>query len=602
MKVSDYIIQFIANLGVKHIFTVAGAGNVHLLDSMRRNNDVEYICNHHEQASAMAMYSYSRITNNFGACIVTTGPGATNAITGACSAWVDSIPGLLISGQVKTSDTIRDTGVRQFGIQEINIVEMVTPITKYAAMVQEPQMIRFELEKAVYHAKNGRPGPVWLDIPLNIQAAKIEPEKLMGFPIPLSSTDEKRNQLKKQAAETIKLLNNAERPIILVGHGVRLANALSEFSSLVDKLQIPILTTWNAIDILPTDHELYVGHSGIYGQRGANFAIQNSDFLLNIGSRLSIPQVGYDYSQFARAAKKVYVDIDPHEINKFSSPPDLAIEADAKDFLNELHIAVDSGYLKPNIEAWKKRCREWRDKYPVELPEYCLRNKPVNIFHFISVLSEELADDEIIIPTASGSGFTSSHQALKTKKEQRCFTSNGFAEMGFDLPGAIGACIGANKKRVVTVTGDGGVQMNIQELQTIIHYNLPIKLFILNNNGYLTIRHTENALFNGAQSGTDPETGVSIPNIQNLGQAYGFKTFKITEHSYMRETIRRVLNEPGPVICEMVMDPNQSLVPKTSFKQLPDGRLISPPIEDLYPFLDREEFAKNMIIPMINSD
>ena len=602
MKVSDYIIQFIADLGVRHIFTVAGAGNVHLMDSMRRNEQVEYICNHHEQASAMAMYAYSRVTNNFGVCIVTTGPGATNAITGACSAWVDSIPGMIISGQVKSSDTIRGTGVRQFGIQEINIVEMVTPITKYAVMVRDPQMIRFELEKAVYYAKERRPGPVWLDIPINVQSAQVEPEKLTGFPIPQSPSNEKKDLLRQQAVKTVQLLNNAKRPIMLAGHGIRLANALPEFALLLEKLSIPILTTWNAIDLLPSNHELYVGRPGIYGQRGANFAIQNSDLFLSIGSRLSIPQVGYDYSQFARAAKKIYVDIDPHELNKFPISPDISIQADAREFINELLIAIDSSYVPQDIDVWKERCHEWRDKYPVNLPEYGLQNSPVNIFNFISVLGDELADDELIIPTASGSGFTSSHQVLKIKPGQRCFTSNGFAEMGFDLPGAIGACIGANKKRVVTVTGDGGVQMNIQELQTIVHHALPIKLFILNNNGYLTIRHTENALFNGIESGTGPETGVSIPNIQKLGKAYGFKTFEITEHHHMVEIIRKVLAESGPVICEVVMDPMQPLVPKTSFKQLPDGRMISPPLEDLYPFLDREEFMSNMIIPVIDSD
>jgi acetolactate synthase I/II/III large subunit len=602
MKVSDYIIQFITKLGVGHIFTVAGAGNVHLLDSMRRNEQIEYICNHHEQACAMAMYAYSRVTENFGVCIVTTGPGATNAITGVCSAWVDSIPGLIISGQVKTSDTIRDTGVRQFGIQEINIVEMVTPITKYAVMVRDPQMIRYELEKAVYLAREGRPGPSWLDIPLNVQAAQVDPDKLTSFPVPPTLSEERKARLREQAQKVIQLINASERPIILAGHGIRLANALPEYAALINKLQIPVLTTWNAIDLMPSDHELYVGRPGIYGQRGANFAIQNSDFFLSIGSRLSIPQVGYDYSQFARAAKKVYVDIDPHEINKFPTPPDITVAADAKEFIDELLAVIDTDHKKHNIEPWKKRCSEWRDKYPVDIPEYAIHNNKVNIFHFISVLSEELSDDELIIPTASGSGFTSSHQALKIKQGQRCFTSNGFAEMGFDVPGAIGACIGANRKRVVTVTGDGGVQMNIQEFQTIIHHNLPIKLFILNNNGYLTIRHTENALFNGNQSGTDPETGVSIPDIQKIGQAYGFKTFQIVEQEHMRETIRKVLDEPGPVICEMVMDPNQPLVPKTSFKQLPDGRMISPPIEDLFPFLDREEFLGNMIIPVIQSD
>jgi acetolactate synthase-1/2/3 large subunit len=601
MKVSDYIIQFIADLGVKHVFTVAGAGNVHLLDSMRRNSEVQYICNHHEQACAMAMYAYSRATENFGVCIVTTGPGGTNTITGVCSAWVDSIPGLVISGQVKLSDTIGTSGVRQRGIQEINIIEIVKPITKYAVMVQDPQMIRFELEKAVSIAKSGRPGPVWLDIPINIQAAQIDPEKLPGF-VPAEVPTGPDDPLIELATQTVQWLNQARRPVLLAGHGIRLAKALPEFQKLIEKLQVPVLTTWNAIDLLPSDDELYAGRPGTYGQRGANFVIQNSDFLLSIGSRLSIPQVGYDYSQFARAAKKVYVDIDPLELNKFSIPADLAIQADAKRFIVALLKILDEKYQPQDFLQWQKRCHDWQKQYPIDLREYENQQGFVNVFHFISVLSEELSENEIIIPTASGSGFTSSHQALKIKRGQRCFTSNGFAEMGFDLPGAIGACIALNKPRVVTVTGDGGVQMNIQELQTIIHHKLPIKLFILNNRGYLTIRHTENALFNGMESGTGPETGVSLPDMLRLGEVYGFKTYQISTHAHMRETIRTVLDTSGPVLCEVIMDPVQPLTPKTSFKQLADGRMVSPPLEDLYPFLDRKEFLDNMIIPPIESD
>lgn len=461
-------------------------------------------------------------------------------------------------------------------------------------------MIRFELEKAVYLAKSGRPGPVWLDIPLNIQAAQIDPQKLQGFRIPEQLDDQDR--LAHLAAQVIELLNQSGRPVILAGHGIRLAKAIPGFQTLIRKLQIPVLTTWNAIDLLASDDELYAGRPGIYGQRGANFVIQNSDFLLSIGSRLSIPQIGYDYSQFARAAKKIYVDIDIKELEKFSISPDILVDASAGDFIEAMTNAAHQGFKPKDISVWKNQCQLWNKKYPVDLPEYEMQEKYVNIFHFISVLSDELSENEIILPTASGSGFTSSHQALKIKHGQRCFTSNGFAEMGFDVPGAIGACIGSDKKRVITVTGDGGVQMNIQEFQTIVHHQLPIKLFILNNRGYLTIRHTENALFDGQEAGTGPETGVSLPDILRLGDVYGFKTFRLPNHKHMRKTIRQILDTQGPVICEVIMDPLQALVPKTSFKQLPDGRLVSPPLEDLYPFLDRKEFLDNMIIPPIPMD
>jgi len=599
MKVSDYIVQFVASLGVKEVFIVSGAGNVHILDSIRRNDRVSYICNHHEQACAMAMYAYSRATENFGVCVVTTGPGATNAITGVCSAWTDSIPGMVISGQVKRADMMGNLGVRQKGIQEINIIDIVKPITKYAVMVCDPQMIRFELEKAVHIAMSGRPGPVWLDIPLDVQASQVDPDTLPTFAEDRKSRSIDNEHLRIQVAEAVRLLNEAERPVLLAGHGIRLARALPEFGELIRKLQVPILSTWNAIDLIPSDHDLYVGRPGTYGQRGANFAIQNCDLLLSIGSRLSIPQVGYDYSQFARDARKIYVDIDRFELDKFPISPDVSVCADARDFIVSLLENLDTDYVPQDISRWRNRCSEWRDKYPVNLPEYALQKDSVNLFYFLTVLSEEMADDEIIVPTASGSGFTGSHQALMIKHNQRCFTSNGFAEMGFDLPGAIGTCIALNKRRVVTVTGDGGMQMNIQELQTIIHHDLPIKLFVLNNQGYLTIRHTQNALFNGMQSGTGPDTGVSLPDILKVGNAYGFSTFQISEHGHMRERIREALESPGPVICEVVMDPIQLLIPKTSFRQLPDGSLISPPLEDLYPFLDREEFLANMIIPPV---
>lgn len=602
IKVADYIVQFMASLGIRHVFTVAGAGNLHILDALRRSDDVDYVCNHHEQASAMAMYAHARATGGIGACLVTTGPGGTNAITGVCSAWVDSVPGLVISGQVKLADTIGVTGVRQRGIQEINIVDIVRPVTKYAVLVASPDDIRYELEKAVFIARSGRPGPVWLDVPLDVQAARVDPAALRPF-LPESNggpaAGGRQAHLAQQAAATVALLNKAKRPVLLAGHGIRMAGAADDFRAFVERLGIPALITWNGIDLLESDHPLYVGRPGIYGQRGANFAIQNSDFLLAIGTRLSIPQTGYDYSLFARAAAKVYVDIDPTELNKFPVPPNLAIQSDAKPFLEALAAELERSYRPGAWDGWRDRCRDWRERYPVCLPEYRETASPINVFDFIDQLGEELAEGDIILPTASGSGFTAAHQALRIKKGQRCFTSNGFAEMGFDLPGAIGACFGFGGRRVVTFTGDGGIQMNLQELQTIVHHKLPIKVFVLSNRGYLTIRHTENALFNGALSGTDPETGVSIPDMVKIGQAYGLETFRIAQRPDMRATIRRMLDSPGPALCDVVMAPDQPLVPKTSFRQLPDGRLVSPPIEDLYPFLDREEFRANMIVPPV---
>jgi acetolactate synthase-1/2/3 large subunit len=602
MKCSDYIVDFIGRQGVRHVFTVSGAGNVHILDSLRRGRKVSYFCNHHEQACAMAMYAYSRATENFGVCLVTTGPGGTNALTGVCSAWVDSIPGLVISGQVKRADMSGSTGTRQRGIQEINIVDIVRPVTKYAATVCDPREIRRELEKAVCLAKSGRPGPSWLDIPLDVQTSQIDPETLPGYAPPAPAESASAANLSRQAADAIALLRKAERPVLLLGHGIRIAKAIPEMNRVIESVQIPLLVSWNAIDLLPSDHPLYVGRFGIYGQRGANFAVQNCDFLLSIGSRLSVAQVGYNYRQFARSARKVYVDIDPCELRKFTPPPDIAVAADAKAFLKALWENLGPGYRGREIETWRIRCRQWRENYPVDLPEYAEQEDYVNCFTFLSTLSDELAEDEIIVPTASGSGFTSAHQTLRIKKGQRCFTSNGFAEMGFDLPGAIGASVAMGGRRVVTVTGDGGVQMNLQELQTIVHHQLPIKLFILNNQGYLTIRHTENALFNGQQAGTGPDTGVSLPDMLAVGRAYGIKTLCLARHERMRNVIREVLDTPGPVLCVVVMDPNQPLVPKTSFRQLPDGRLVSPPLEDLYPFLPRDEFAANMIIPSLREE
>jgi acetolactate synthase-1/2/3 large subunit len=602
IKVADYIAQFIENLGVNHVFTVSGAGDLHILDAIHRHPRLQYICNHHEQASAMAAFSYSRATKNIGVCLVTTGPGATNAITGMIDCWVDSVPGLYISGQVQRKYLIGNLRIRQNGIQEINIIDMVKPVTKYAALVDDPLKIRWFLEKAVFEARTGRPGPSWLDIPMDIQSALVEEASLEPFIPEPTGLPNVCEVPKAQLDEIMKLIQNAERPVLLVGHGVKAAGAEALAEALFEIWQVPVCVGWNAIDLIPTDHPRYVGRFGTYGQRAANFCVQNSDLLISIGSRLNITQTGYVYDEFARAAKKVYVDIDLNELTKHPKAPDVAVHADAKAFLESLLKAFETQkpkLKKAEIKSWVKRNLQWRKKYPVNLPEY--KNDPahLNSFTLVDILTRELEEGEIIVPTASGSGYTSFHQAANVKKGQTIFTSQGFAEMGFDIPGAIGAAF-ATGKNVWQTTGDGGVQMNIQELQTLVHFDLPVKLFILSNQGYLTIRHTQNGLFKGDYSGSSAKSGVSLPNFEKLVKAYGITFFRLKNAKEAKRIIRKMKNTPGPCVCEVIMDPEQLLVPKTSFKILPDGKLVSPPIEDLFPFLDREEFKANMIIPTID--
>lgn len=599
MKVSDYIANFISKLGVKHVFTVSGAGDLHIIDSIRKHNNLDFICNHHEQASAMSAYSYSRATKNFGVCVVTTGPGATNAITGMIDCWVDSVPCLYISGQVQKKYQIGKLGVRQNGIQEINIIDMVKQVTKYAVCIDHPNQIRWHLEKAVYEAKNGRPGPSWLDIPMDIQTSIVNEDELIGF-IP----DQIKPKVISETTmnEILSIIENSERPILLLGHGVKASSSQNLIPELLDSLNFPVCVGWNAIDLVESEHPLYVGRFGTYGQRAANFAIQNSDLLISIGSRLNITQTGYVYEEFARGAKKIYIDIDINELNKFPIQPEYALNVDAKYFIQKLINKIKStkkNKKEDKYNKWGIKIKNWIKKYPVALPDYKKDKKFVNSFTLIDILTKELGENEVIIPTASGSGFTSFHQAANIKKGQTIFTSNGFAEMGFDIPGAIGAAV-ATGKNVWQTTGDGGVQMNIQELQTLCHHKLPVKLFIHSNQGYLTIRHTQNSLFDGNYTASSSESGVSLPSFEKLAKAYGIPFFKLNNCKKAKAIIKKMREISGPCICEVLMDPIQPLVPKTSFKILPDGKLMSPPIEDLYPFLDRKEFLSNMIIKPIN--
>ena len=597
IKLSDYISQFIVNLGVKHVFMVPGGGAMHLNDSIGYQKGIEFICNQHEQASAFAAETYAKTSDNIGVAIVTTGPGGTNAITGAVGAWFDSTPCLFISGQAKRSDLIGNLGIRQHGVQEVDIITLVKSITKYAITIMEPYSIRFHLEKAVYLAKSGRPGPVWIDVPLDVQAATIDTDFLEEFNFK-SDVDEpsEKNDLFLLVSKTIKLLNKSERPILLLGNGIRLSGARNKIEELIDKLKLPFLLTWPAIDFFSDNHELLVGRPGPVAPRGANFALQNSDYLLTIGARLDIVVTGYAPDKFARAAKKIMVDIDQAEIRKMGTNIDLAICADAKAFIMEFLNQINTVLPKKRLN-WISKCKNWKIKYPIILPEYRLE-KLVSTYILTDVLSEELTTNDIIVSGSSGAGIEIFLLAFRAKKGQRVVSTEALGAMGTGLPASIGACLASRKKRTICVNGDGGLQFNIQEFETLARLKLPIKLFVLNNNGYSSIRTSQSRYF-GRLTGADTTSGLSLPDICKVADAYGLTVLRITDQTNLVEKVRNVLNRPGLVVCEVLTPADEPRAPCMMSMQKPDGSMVSKPLEDLWPFLDRDEFLSNMIIPPI---
>lgn len=593
MRVSDYIFSKISDLGVSDVFTVSGGTAMHLLDSLGINSKLSHVCTHHEQTCAMAAETYATVKNVPGVALVTSGPGGTNAITGVAGAWLSSVPTITLSGQVVSFNLIGDSGIRQYGVQEADIISQVTPITKYAVCVKDPKEIRYHMEKAIHLATTGKPGPVWLDIPLDVQGKLIDPLELEGY-VPEEQEESKEAlQLADNVANCLAMLRDAERPVLLLGFGIRLAGGEALVQTLIQKLGVPVITSWNGSDLVAFDEDNYVGSAGIFGDRPANFAVQNSDLVLSVGCRLSVPQIGYNHSQFARAAKKIVVDIDQKELEKPSIKPDLPIQADAKAFIEELLKQFGEQPQLP-VEKWREKCSLWKQKYPVILPEYATNKEKINSFHFIDVLSAKLPADATVI-TDMGTSFTCTMQSFKTKLGQRLYTSSGMASMGFGLPGAIGACLGNDRKETILINGDGGLQMNLQEFQTVLHYNLPIKMFILNNNGYMTIRATQQNHF-GRFVGSDIESGVSCPDTIALAKAYGISSLRIENQQQLAEKIEEVLAHEGPFICEIMMPENQALIPRISSVKRPDGTVVSKPLEDLYPFLDEDEFLDNMII------
>lgn len=599
MKVADYIVQRIADAGVRHIFTLPGGGAMHLDDALARSDRIVSVCNLHEQASAISAEAYARVTNNLGAAIVTTGPGGTNAITGVAGAWLESTPCLIVSGQVKRADMKRDLGVRQLGAQEVDVVSLVKPITKYAVTVTDPDTIRYHLDKALYLAKSGRPGPVWLDIPLDVQAAQVDPVSLLGFEPPASTESAERSlALAQQVRTTLDLLSHASRPVILAGNGIRLAGAGEIFLEMVDALGIPVLTTWPGADLMWEDHPLFFGKPGTVAPRGANFTLQNSDCLLSIGARLDFYVTGYDQTMFARAAKKVVVDIDPAEIAKLNMEVDVPVAADAGVFIRAV-LDAGSATGRRDRGEWLARCEEWRDKYPVVLPEYWDQREFVNTYVFSSVLSEELEDDDLIVPGSSGVGLDTFWLSFKVKRGQRLFNTGGLGAMGFGLPASIAACLAGGERRTISVDGDGGFQLNIQELETLARLNLPVKLFVLNNGGYASIRSMQRSHFEGRLFCCDETCGLTLPDLPKLAAAYGIPSVRIEGHAELREMIQKVLSSPGPVLCEVMVSPDQGIGPRVTSTVLEDGSMVSKPLEDLFPFLERDEFQSNMLIPTV---
>ncbi|EKD53785.1 MAG: hypothetical protein ACD_60C00153G0005 [uncultured bacterium] len=596
-KVSHFIADFLFDSGLRHIFLLTGGGAMHLNDAFGRHSGLRIIYNHHEQASAMAAESYARLTQKIPVLNVTTGPGGINALNGVFGAFIDSIPMLVISGQVRYDTTVESTSLplRQLGDQECKIIDMVKSITKYAVTVKDPLEIKYHLQKAIYLTQHGRPGPVWIDIPMNVQGALIDPLALTHFD-PLDDLDSV--SIPKISMDVvndiIKRIKEAKRPVILAGSGVRSSGMYELFLPLIDCLGIPVTTAFNAHDLLPDTHPLHSGRPGTIGDRFGNFTVQNADLLMVLGCRLNIRQISYNHASFARAAYKIMVDIDALEFKKPTLKIDLPIHADLADFIPTFIHAAKSTVF-PHKKEWLSWCQTRKKKYPVVLPEYWESKNAVNPYCFMERLSEHLPPNQIIV-TGDGTACVVAFQAMHLKKNQRLYSNSGSASMGYDLPAAIGACVGSNGQPIVCLAGDGSIMQNIQELATIVFNQYPIKIFVLNNNGYHSIRQTQQNFFGEPLVGVGPESGLGFPDFKKLAAGFDLPFLRCHTHSEMDACITETLQHEGPLLCEVMLDLQQAFSPKLSSRRLSDGRMVTSPLEDMAPFLSREELAENMII------
>ena len=610
-RLADYVADFLINHGVTDCFSVVGGGAMHLNDALGHKEGLKVTYNHHEQACAIAAEAYARLDNRIAAVCVTTGPGGTNALTGVVGGWLDSIPMFIISGQVRYDTTARyamkftdGMPLRAMGDQEYDIVKSVTPMTKYAVMIEDPKQIRYALEKAWHLATTGRPGPVWIDIPVNFQGGYIETEELEGYD-PSEDDALLPPKVGEQTIQTVlEKIRMAKRPVFHAGYGIRLSGGYEVFRKVAEKLNIPVVTYWNAVDLIEDDNELYCGRAGNMGDRPSNWAIQNADLILAIGTRISIRQVGYNWKTWARAAEVIMVDIDQAEMKKPTLHVEMPIWADAKDFLNRMNESIGQEYPVNRSKEWLATCQRWKKEYPAVLSRQWEENgETANVNAFVRYLSSRLPENSLTA-VSNGACCVVGNQAYVIQKGSRMANNSAVASMGYGLPAAIGTCIGGGRRTTICLEGDGSIMMNLQELQTVLTNRLPIKLFLINNNGYHSIRITQNNLFKEhSKIGIGPESGdLSFPEFKKIAEAFGYSYYCASSNKEMKEVVDKVLAENGPVFCEIFTDTTQVWEPKSSTKRLSDGTLVSPPLEDLAPFLPREELEKNMFIPLMSEN
>ena len=593
VRVADYVLAFVAGQGVSTVFMVPGGGAMYLVDAAGTTPGLTVVPNHHEQASAIAAEAYARINGHLGVALVTTGPGATNAITAVAGAWIESVPMLVLSGQVKRADLKGDTGVRQRGPQEVDIVSMVTPVTKYAVTVMDAADIRYHLEHAVSLATTGRRGPVWLDIPLDVQASMIDPDDLRPYAPEMTQAP----SLTAEIDRIVDLINAAERPLILAGHGIRLAGAAAAFGALYERLRIPVVTTWNAMDLIPADHELSVGKPGTVALRPPNFAVQNSDLLLTIGARLDNVVTAFNPARFGRGAKKVVVDVDAAELRKLTHPIEVKVQADAGNFIEALLAACNRIEAKDR-GGWLQRCADWKARYPVNDGAPFSDAGTISHYQLMQVLADEIPADTLVVTGSSGLGVEAFYTVFQNKPGQRVFLTSGLGSMGYGVPAMIGAGIANGRKPFVGVEGDGSLQMNLQELATLHAQNLPVRLFIINNGGYASIRNTQRTYFAGRYVGTGSESGLFLPDTVAIAQAVGIPASRVSDAADLRAAVRRTLATEGPVILEVKVETAESLWPKVTALPQADGSMLSMPLEDMAPLLPRDELRRQMLVPL----
>ena len=607
-RLSDYVADFLASHGVTDVFSVVGGGAMHLNDALGHHEKLHVTYNHHEQACAIAAEAYARLDNKIAAVCVTTGPGGTNALTGVLGGWLDSIPMFIISGQVRYDTTARYAErftdgfpLRAVGDQEYDITKAVRHMTKYAVMIEEPDKIRYHMERAWHLATTGRPGPVWVDIPVNYQGCYIETDALHGY----DSAEDDTQLPPPIEGDTLRLvlekIRNAKRPVLHAGYGIRLSGGYEAFRSALEKLNIPVVTYWNAVDLIEDEHPLYCGRAGNMGDRPGNWAIQNADLILAVGTRISIRQVGYNWKTWARAAEIIMVDIDRAEMKKPTLHVDMPIWADAKDFLTGLDSLAGEKVFTG--EDWLRTCQRWKREYPVVTDKNWIENgSTANVYAFIRYLSSRLPENSLTA-VSNGACCVVGNQAYVIQKGSRMANNSAVASMGYGLPAAIGTCISGGHRDTICLEGDGSIMMNLQELQTVLTNHLPIKIFLINNSGYHSIRITQTNLFNKNFVGIGPDSGdLSFPEYKKIAEAFGYRYFCARSNSEMMNTVDEVLKIEGPVFTEIFTDTNQVWEPKSSTKRLPDGTLVSPPLEDLAPFLPREEIEKQMFIPMVEEE